>query len=264
MVASGSGAVRGPLHSQAFPSTALGRTRPTPLMCGIAGVIDFSRARDSRLHLSPEGLLSGRDVVERMVARLRHRGPDACGIELVGGDPSAVSLGHARLAILDLSPAGRQPMCDAETGNWITCNGEVYNYRELRQVLSSSPTPWTSRTDTEVVLRAYARWGKDCLDHLDGMFAFAIWDAATEGAVSGTRPAGHQAALLLRWRRLRSLCVGSASASGQWTGSSTSGSGGRLAVSDLPVDSCAADPVARGSCSSAGLVADRGSQREGL
>jgi asparagine synthase (glutamine-hydrolysing) len=68
-------------------------------------------------------------------------------------------------------------MCDAETGNWITCNGEVYNYRELRQVLSPSPTAWTSRTDTEVVLRAYARWGKDCLDHLDGMFAFAIWDA---------------------------------------------------------------------------------------
>jgi asparagine synthase (glutamine-hydrolysing) len=146
-------------------------------MCGIAGVIDFSRARDSRLNLFPEGLLSGRDVVERMIARLRHRGPDACGIELVGGDSLAVSLGHARLAILDLSPAGRQPMYDAETGNWITCNGEVYNYRELRQVLSPSSTPWTSRTDTEVVLRAYARWGKDCLDHLNGMFAFAIWDA---------------------------------------------------------------------------------------
>jgi asparagine synthase (glutamine-hydrolysing) len=146
-------------------------------MCGIAGVIDFSRTRDSRLHFAQEGRLSGQSVVERMVARLRHRGPDACGVELIGGDPSAVSLGHARLAILDLSPAGRQPMYAAETGNWITCNGEVYNYRDLRQVLSSSLTPWTSRTDTEVVLRAYARWGKDCLDHLDGMFAFAIWDA---------------------------------------------------------------------------------------
>jgi asparagine synthase (glutamine-hydrolysing) len=145
-------------------------------MCGIAGVLDFSRGGDSRRHCAQEGGRLRRPVVEQMVARLRHRGPDAWGVEMAGGDPPTVSLGHARLAILDLSPAGRQPMYDVETGNWIVCNGEVYNYRELRQVLSSSPTPWTSRTDTEVVLRAHGRWGKDCLDHLDGMFAFGIWD----------------------------------------------------------------------------------------
>jgi asparagine synthase (glutamine-hydrolysing) len=146
-------------------------------MCGIAGIVDFSRALDNRLHLLQGGQISARAVVERMVARLGHRGPDARAIEPVGGDLSAVSLGHARLAILDLSPAGRQPMVDAETGTWITCNGEVYNYAELRPTLSDSPRGWISKTDTEVVLRAYARWGRDCLDRLDGMFAFAIWDA---------------------------------------------------------------------------------------
>jgi asparagine synthase (glutamine-hydrolysing) len=138
-------------------------------MCGIAGAVDFSRVGERRL--------STRGPVEQMVERLRHRGPDASGVEAVGGQSLAVGLGHTRLAILDPSPAGRQPMRDTGTGNWITCNGEVYNYWKLRQVLSASLTPWISRTDTEVVLRAYARWGQGCLDHLDGMFAFAIWDA---------------------------------------------------------------------------------------
>ena len=138
-------------------------------MCGIAGVVDFSRVG--------EGRLRARDVAERMVTRLRHRGPDAAGVETAGREPPAVTLGHARLAILDLSPAGRQPMHDAASGSCITSNGEVYNFRELRQVLSTTTAPWMSRTDTEVILRAYDRWGQGCLYHLDGMFAFAIWDA---------------------------------------------------------------------------------------
>ena len=87
-------------------------------------------------------------------------------------------MGHTRLAILDLSAAGHQPMRDARNGNWIAFNGEIYNFRELRERLDADPESWRSESDTEVILRAYERWGKDCLQHLRGMFAFALWDEA--------------------------------------------------------------------------------------
>lgn len=147
-------------------------------MCGIAGIFLTPSSGDLSLRGAEASHLSVGDVVRRMSASMRHRGPDGCGSEEIRSQQGSVlAVGHTRLAILDLSSAGRQPMFDAETRNWITCNGEVYNYRMLRQLLSSSPTAWISTTDTEVVLRAYARWGRDCLDHLHGMFAFAIWDA---------------------------------------------------------------------------------------
>jgi len=107
-----------------------------------------------------------------MVGALGHRGPDDSGVFV---EPAGqVGFGHNRLSIIDLSPAGHGPMPSADRSVWINFNGEVYNYVELRAELSDYP--YASRTDTEVVLAAYLRWGEACLDRLVGMFAFAIWD----------------------------------------------------------------------------------------
>jgi asparagine synthase (glutamine-hydrolysing) len=124
-------------------------------MCGIAGM--FGPGADE-------------ESVRRMIVAQRHRGPDADGIQRVG---SAV-LGHSRLSIIDLSPAGRQPMSTADGRLSVVFNGEIYNYAELRAELSDFP--YRTRTDTEVLLAAYERWGEACLDRLVGMFAFLIWD----------------------------------------------------------------------------------------
>jgi asparagine synthase (glutamine-hydrolysing) len=98
-----------------------------------------------------------------------------------GAQPTSIFLGNRRLAILDLSPAGRQPMQDRDTGNWIVYNGEIYNFREIRSELESYGVAFHSHCDTEVVLKAYAKWGAGCLDYFRGMFAFAIWDTRTRG-----------------------------------------------------------------------------------
>jgi len=95
-----------------------------------------------------------------------------------GRAPLAVGLGHRRLAILDLSERGRQPMTVADGQSWIVFNGEIYNHLELRAQLETLGYCFTTRTDTEVLLQAYRHWGEDCLGHLQGMFAFAIWDGA--------------------------------------------------------------------------------------
>jgi len=92
-------------------------------------------------------------------------------------EPIEIGLGNRRLAILDLSPQGHQPMNDPATGNWIVYNGELYNFREVRSKLERQGLYFGSLSDTEVILKAYARWGKKCLDEFRGMFAFAIWDA---------------------------------------------------------------------------------------
>jgi asparagine synthase (glutamine-hydrolysing) len=126
-------------------------------MCGIAGAVGrgWSRA-----------------ALEAMVHRQAHRGPDGRGIY---EDPGGLAgLGHNRLSIIDLSPAGRQPMPSHDGRYWIVLNGEVYNYRELRSELTDYP--FRTRTDTEVILAAYARWGEACLDRFIGMFAILIWD----------------------------------------------------------------------------------------
>ena len=108
-----------------------------------------------------------------MTAVQHHRGPDDRGVALLEGD--TVGLGHNRLSIIDLSQAGHQPMSNAGGGLTIVFNGEVYNYRELKQELSGYP--FRGDSDTEVVLAAYERWGENCLERFVGMFAFAIWDA---------------------------------------------------------------------------------------
>ncbi len=143
-------------------------------MCGIAGILLTAE----RSHQPDESRRVVDDVLARMVETIRHRGPDDRGsVTLFGKNGGAVGLGHTRLAILDTSSAGHQPMADTQTGNWITYNGEVYNYLELRKQLDGWGGDWQSHTDTEVILKAYAKCGKGCLEHLRGMFAFALWDA---------------------------------------------------------------------------------------
>jgi asparagine synthase (glutamine-hydrolysing) len=113
----------------------------------------------------------------------RHRGPDDSGVAQCG----RVVLGNTRLAIIDTSAAGHQPMHDSETGNWITYNGETYNFKELRRELGGE---WVSNTDTEVMLRAYGKWGVDAFRRLRGMFALAIWDNQQKRLILARDPLG--------------------------------------------------------------------------
>ncbi len=129
-------------------------------MCGIAGIFgnDWSQSQ-----------------LNAMVAIQQHRGPDGEGIYI---DPQHVAgLGHNRLKIIDLSDSGRQPMSDPAGRYHITFNGEIYNYLELRYELNHS---FRTRTDTEVLLKAFEEWGESCLERLIGMFSFAIWDERTK------------------------------------------------------------------------------------
>jgi asparagine synthase (glutamine-hydrolysing) len=137
-------------------------------MCGIAGAI----AR-------PDSTLT-RHSVERMLASLAHRGPDGHGIaEFFAMSGERVLLGHRRLAIID-PEGGKQPMCDASAGLAITFNGEIYNFRQLREELTAYGYRFALDSDTEVLLRAYEHWGENVVDRLRGMFAFAIWDAGNQ------------------------------------------------------------------------------------
>lgn len=107
-----------------------------------------------------------------MTDAIAHRGPDGEG-HFVDG---ALGLGHRRLAIIDLSPAGHQPMLSEDNRFVLTYNGEIYNFQELRVELETLGHGFHSRTDSEVVLQAYVQWGDKCVEHFNGMFAFAIWD----------------------------------------------------------------------------------------
>ena len=130
-------------------------------MCGLAGLVDpAARVPDPRSALAA------------MVAALRHRGPDGEGYW--DGD-GGVHLGHRRLAIIDPTNAAAQPMTGA-SGAVIVLNGEIYNYPDLRAELESAGAVFRTRSDTEVLLAAWERWGADCLKRLVGMFAFAVWD----------------------------------------------------------------------------------------
>ncbi len=132
-------------------------------MCGIVGVA----SRWPIPERERQWLDTGRDA-------LAHRGPDDAGTWWSAD--GRVGLGHRRLAILDLSPAGRQPMSDDTGQHWIVFNGEIYNFRELREELAGKGHGFRSRTDTEVILAAYREWGTDCLQRFNGMFAFALYD----------------------------------------------------------------------------------------
>jgi asparagine synthase (glutamine-hydrolysing) len=121
--------------------------------------------------------------LERATQSLAHRGPDDSGTVVLrpSSSPSlTIGLGNRRLAILDLSPLGHQPMHDPATGNCIVFNGEIYNFREIRLRLESLGIQFVGNSDTEVLLKAYGAWGARCLDELRGMFAFAVWDAPVQ------------------------------------------------------------------------------------
>lgn len=129
-------------------------------MCGIAGIVGASRSYDEQ-------------VPHRMIAQLRHRGPDHTGVEILPD----VALCSARLSIVDLSPEANQPMWDADRRFAIVFNGEIYNFKELRAELAKSGVQFRTSSDTEVVIEAYKSWGSECQHRFNGMWAFAIWDA---------------------------------------------------------------------------------------
>jgi asparagine synthase (glutamine-hydrolysing) len=130
-------------------------------MCGIAGKLCF----DFQAKVPP-------DLIREMTREIHYRGPDDEGIWVKGN----VGLGHRRLSIIDLSSAGHQPMSNEDGSIWITYNGEIYNFLELREEMLKKGHKFTSHTDTEVILHLYEEYGPDCLTHLRGMFAFGLWD----------------------------------------------------------------------------------------
>lgn len=129
-------------------------------MCGIVGILNFNSKPASTV------------ILRKMTNEIAHRGPDGEG-QYVDGP---VGLGHRRLAIIDLSPAGHQPMITSDGRYVISYNGEIYNFLELRTELESLGCQFRSKTDTEVVLNAYAMWGYACVERFNGMFAIGIWD----------------------------------------------------------------------------------------
>jgi asparagine synthase (glutamine-hydrolysing) len=131
-------------------------------MCGIAGILNFKNGAKQIT------------AIQRMTDRIAHRGPDAEGIYV----DEQIALGHRRLAIIDLQESSNQPMWDVTGRYLIVFNGEIYNYLEVKKQLKDYP--FKTQSDTEVILASYATWGISSLKRLNGMFAFAIWDAKEE------------------------------------------------------------------------------------
>lgn len=138
-------------------------------MCGICGIVGSQKNFYNR-----QGL-TNQKIVEKMVASIKHRGPDGQKIKTL--DDGRVSLGHCRLAIIDLSEEAAQPMTDSSGRYTVVFNGEIYNYRELRKEIELHyDYCFRTASDTEVLLVAYIKWGTKALNRLNGIFAFAIWD----------------------------------------------------------------------------------------
>src|SRR5262245_14036853 len=142
-------------------------------MCGIAGVIEYGSG----------DLTAATEGVRRMVRTMAHRGPDGSGTLVASATGPAVVLGHRRLAIIDLSERGAQPMTDASGTRVITFNGEIYNYNALRSQLIDRGRTFVSHSDTEVLLHGYDEWGADLVTRIRGMFAFALWDGSAKRLV---------------------------------------------------------------------------------
>ena len=139
-------------------------------MCGFAAML--------ALHGQP----ADQQVIKRMTGVIFHRGPDDSGTYFSGG----VGFGFRRLAILDLTSAGHQPMSSPDGACTLVFNGEIFNYQELRRELVAKGHEFRSTGDTEVLLHAYLEWGPDCLSRLNGMWAFLIHDQRT-GKLFGAR-----------------------------------------------------------------------------
>ena len=144
-------------------------------MCGICGQFNFGN-----------DALVDPNVIQRMMDTIVHRGPDDAGMFIAG----PLGLGFRRLAILDLSPAGHQPMSDPEQSVWVVFNGEIYNFQEIRKELEEKGHRFKSQCDTEVVVLGYKEWGEDILTRLNGMFGVAIWDVKSRKLVVARDPMG--------------------------------------------------------------------------
>ncbi len=138
-------------------------------MCGIAGIVGRNENGDID------------SVLDAMLEQIVHRGPDDAGVfhETFANGQASVALGHRRLAIIDLE-SGHQPLANTDGSIQIVFNGEIYNYRDLRQDLQNAGREFSTSSDTEVIIAAYEHYGEQCVDHLRGMFAFAIYDASKD------------------------------------------------------------------------------------
>jgi asparagine synthase (glutamine-hydrolysing) len=136
-------------------------------MCGIFGIVTTK----------PRSELA--EPVDRALDALAHRGPDDCGVEFISDerDGLTVAFAHQRLSVIDPSPAGHQPMCDEATGDWVTYNGEVFNFRDLRRDLVARGLRFRSESDTEVLLKGFGARGRDAIADWRGTFAFGFWNA---------------------------------------------------------------------------------------
>ena len=134
-------------------------------MCGITGFIDFNK-QSSDL------------ILNQMTMTLNHRGPDGEGVEIINSDHAQIGLGHKRLSIIDLSEHGNQPMFFNNC--WLTFNGEIYNYQEIKNELIQLGHTFIGNSDTEMILHAYQQWGENCMDRFIGMFSFVIYDIQNE------------------------------------------------------------------------------------
>ena len=137
-------------------------------MCRIAGIYLNNHSTNKKLH----------QVITSMTNKMKHGGPDDCGIYL--DEANSVALGNRRLSIIDLSNNGHQPMSNSNKDIFITYNGEVYNFPELRRELINEGVIFISNSDTEVVLKAYEKWGEKAFNRFNGMFAFCIYDKRTD------------------------------------------------------------------------------------
>jgi asparagine synthase (glutamine-hydrolysing) len=140
-------------------------------MCGIAGALFWRDTVEAR---------RAREIVSTMTAAESHRGPDGSGLVVTESRGVRCAMGHRRLAIIDLSDRAAQPMKSASVPIWITFNGEIYNFAEVRRDLESLGRRFRSQSDTEVVLQGYEAWGEAVIDRLRGMFAFAIYDGSVQ------------------------------------------------------------------------------------
>lgn len=146
-------------------------------MCGISGFLSNDSDAAQR-------------AVERMNRAQRHRGPDDEGLQSLRIGEQHLALGHRRLAILDLTSAGHQPMQNPTAGDWIVYNGEIYNYPALRKELEAAGHSFASRCDTEAILKGFDQWGTGCFERLRGMFSLALYDAHKQRLVLARDPMG--------------------------------------------------------------------------
>ncbi|MCC7124302.1 MAG: asparagine synthase (glutamine-hydrolyzing) [Acidobacteria bacterium] len=168
-------------------------------MCGISGAIRWPSALPS----TPDTSTALTAIVRRMSDAQRHRGPDGSGLWQSAGQE--VTFGHRRLAIIDLSEGGAQPMIDTASGVTITFNGEIYNFGEIRRELETHGATFRSASDTEVILKAYRQWGIDGVARFRGIFAFALWDPGARRVHIVRDPLGIKP---LYFTRVRDAAVG--------------------------------------------------------